>query len=367
MESAAGRGADESPSHVPRPPEGAREVTAVAPIRICDVGGWTDTWFARRGKVFNIAVSPSVEVRVRARSASSDSPRIRLEIVNFGDRYGYEPGGPPGRHPLLEAVIDEVGLPDDAALEIRVASEAPPGCSTGTSAAVAVALVGALEALQPGPRRHDPDEVARAAHRIEVERLGLQSGVQDQVCAAYGGINFVAVDPYPHVTRTSVPVSVPLARDLEDRLLLLYLGRAHRSSEMHERVTAHLLVEGEESPQLGELRDCAVMARDAVVAENLDGPDGLGRAMIRNTDAQRRLHPDLVSAQAQAAIEVATAHGAAGWKINGAGGDGGSLTILGHPDAARRRGMRDDLLATDPSLQVIPIRLDADGLRVTRT
>ena len=33
-----------------------RIVNSVAPIRICDNGGWTDTWFAKYGKIFNIAV-----------------------------------------------------------------------------------------------------------------------------------------------------------------------------------------------------------------------------------------------------------------------------------------------------------------------
>ena len=39
-------------------------VLATAPIRICDIGGWTDTWFARHGQVFNMAVRPGVGVRI---------------------------------------------------------------------------------------------------------------------------------------------------------------------------------------------------------------------------------------------------------------------------------------------------------------
>ena len=35
-----------------------RIINAVAPIRICDNGGWTDTWFAGHGKIFNIGVYP---------------------------------------------------------------------------------------------------------------------------------------------------------------------------------------------------------------------------------------------------------------------------------------------------------------------
>src|ERR1700685_2712514 len=41
-----------------------RIINGVAPIRICDNGGWTDTWFAKTGKIFNIGVYPYVEVQV---------------------------------------------------------------------------------------------------------------------------------------------------------------------------------------------------------------------------------------------------------------------------------------------------------------
>ena len=50
--------------------------------------------------------------------------------------------------------------------------------------------------------------------------------------------------------------------------------------------------------------------------------------MVENTDAQTQLHSELVGADAQAIIGCAREHGALGWKVNGAGGDGGSLTLL---------------------------------------
>lgn len=338
------------------------EVMAVAPIRVCDVGGWTDTWFSRRGKVFNIAVSPGVEVRVRIFEAGAIPHRIVLDVANFGDRYGFEPGEAPGRHPLLEAVIDDVGTPDGIAMEIGVASDVPAGSSTGTSAAVAVALIGALDALAPG-RPLSALEVAQRAHRTEVGRLGLQSGLQDQMCAAFGGVNFIEIDPYPEAVRVGLPVPPSALRELEQRMVLLHLGRGHRSSEVHERVIARLAREGAASPALAELRACAVVARDAALAGDIDG---LGAAMTRNTDAQCSLHGALVSAQARAAIEIAASHGAVGWKVNGAGGEGGSVSLLGSSDPERREGMKRALLDADPALRTIPTRISQDGLQVWR-
>jgi D-glycero-alpha-D-manno-heptose-7-phosphate kinase len=338
------------------------KVTATAPIRVADVGGWTDTWFSRRGAVFNIAVSPGAQVHLRVFERGSVPHRVTLDVANFDDFYGFEPGRAPGRHPLLEAVVDDVGVPDGVALEIRVASEVPAGSSTGTSAAVAVALVGALDAVAPHGRR-SAREVAQAAHRIEVEVLGLQSGVQDQLCAAFGGVNFIEIDPYPEAVRTGLPVPAPALEELGRRLLLVHLGRAHHSSEIHERVIDRLVREGEDSPALEELRACAVAARDAALAGDLER---FGRAMTRNTDAQRRLHGALVSAQARAAIDVAASHGASGWKVNGAGGEGGSLSILCGPDPASHRAVERALVAADARLRVIPICLSQNGLQVGR-
>lgn len=340
------------------------EITAAAPIRICDLGGWTDTWFAGHGAVFNLAVLPAVEARVETGAADALPDRVTLHVENFGDRYVFEPGCGPGRHPLLEAVIEEMGVPDDTSVVIRIASQVPPGCATGTSAASAVALIGALDALTT--RHRTLGEIAALAHRVEAERLGLQTGVQDQVCAAFGGVSFIEVESYPDVvSRSPVPLPAGTWSALERRLLLLYVGSAHTSSDMHDRVISRMVEEGTESPRLERLRQCARAAKDAVVEGNLEQ---LGQLMVENTEAQAQLHEELVSTAAHKAMGVAARLGAAGWKVNGAGGEGGSLTILcGDDDREHRRELESALLKADPRFQLIPIRLCADGLRVRRT
>ena len=95
-----------------------------------------------------------------------------LNAENYGDRYALVPGKTAHeQHRLLEAAIEEMAPPEEYALEIAIHSEVPAGAATGTSAAVAVALIGALDVLTPG--RLTPHEIAYRAHRVEVERLGL--------------------------------------------------------------------------------------------------------------------------------------------------------------------------------------------------
>ena len=43
----------------------SKTYVSLAPIRIFDLGGWSNTWFAKHGAVLNIAVSPYAECRIR--------------------------------------------------------------------------------------------------------------------------------------------------------------------------------------------------------------------------------------------------------------------------------------------------------------
>jgi D-glycero-alpha-D-manno-heptose-7-phosphate kinase len=339
-----------------------RIVNSVAPIRICDNGGWTDTWFAEHGTIFNVGVYPYVEVQIAVYPRDTLEHRVILNAENFGQRYAVFPRNERHEwihHPLLEAAIDYMGVPEELSAQISIFSEAPAGCSTGTSASVSVALIGALDCLTPG--RQTPLEVAYAAHKIETDILEQQSGIQDQLCAAFGGINYIEMFRYPYAAVSSVHVPNSIWWELERRLCLIFLGRSHSSSQVHEMVIEGLENAGPENPKLEALRQTAERSRDAIYAGDFAA---LGEIMISNTEAQQALHPNLVSADAKQIIDICREYGALGWKVNGAGGEGGSLTILSGPSMSRKRAMIHAIEETNPLFQNIPIYLSRYGLRI---
>ena len=337
-----------------------RLLKSVAPIRICDNGGWTDTWFARYGRIFNIAVYPCVEVQMKVYEHHGGEQRITVNAENYGERYVIdEPAGHYTRQPLLEATIDFMKIPAGVAIELAIHSDVPGGCSTGTSAAVSVALIGALDRLTPG--QMTPHQVAQAAHKIETELLRQQCGIQDQIASAYGGINYIEMFEYPHATVSQVVVPDPIWWELESRLSLIFVGIAHSSSQVHEMVIRELENAGPDADKLRPLRETAQESKDALYAGDFTA---LGGAMIKNTDAQANLHPALVGPDHRRIIEIAAEHGAIGWKVNGAGGAGGSVTILSGPDRTVKRAMLRELQAGEARYQSIPIRLSRSGLRV---
>jgi D-glycero-alpha-D-manno-heptose-7-phosphate kinase len=312
-----------------------RRINSTAPTRICDNGGWTDTWFAQHGAIFNIAVTPATEVQLRVFKHDGNSAAFTIHAQNFNEHYSFEqPNGKYGEHPLIEAVFDCVPVPKGQAVELSIFSQAPPGCSTGTSASVTVAAIGALDCLTPG--RLNPYEVAATAHKVETEMLHQQCGIQDQIAAAFGGINFIEMDRYPSASVTRIVLPKAVEHELEARLALIYVGLGHSSSHIHEMVIRELENAGPDAAKLEPLRGTAAKSRDALCASDFVA---FGRAMIENTEAQRNLHPELVGASHQEIIDIAKEHGALGWKVNGAGGAGGSVTLLSGPDRAARQSM----------------------------
>jgi D-glycero-alpha-D-manno-heptose-7-phosphate kinase len=324
-----------------------------APVRICDNGGWTDTWFGGPGRILNIAVRPGAEVSIRP----ADGPHlVLLNAQNFGERYQVVPGVPRlARHPLLEAAIDAFPPPVGMQVEIVVSSAIPAGCGTGTSAAVAVAMLGALGALHP--EELSPHDVAYAAHRLEVDILGMESGIQDQLCSALGGINYIEIERYPAATVHSMP----MWEELGSLLTLVFCGRPHQSSDVHRQVIEGVRRLG--SDMFTGLRDAAVAARDAVLSGDLEA---FGQAMIANTEAQHSLHPKLVGPEAAQVMEIAQQQGAIGWKVNGSGGDGGSVTILS-PNQGVKEAVELHVTVSGGDQRVLPIQLSPVGLQVHRS
>lgn len=341
-----------------------RVVNASAPIRVCDIGGWTDTWFAEYGTVLNIAVYPFVEVQIFVNDRREDTEQITVHAENYGESFAFdrEKLVVEGKHALLKAAFSWMSIPDDLAVDVHLFSNAPAGASTGTSAAVSVALIGALDILTPG--RLSTYEIARTAQRLETEVLGLQCGIQDQLCSAFGGLNYIQMHHYPEAAVSPIRLSMDLWWELERRILVVYLGDAHVSSEVHRQVITGFERSGSGDSRLVELRSLAVRAKNALC----DGDYGeFACIMNANTEVQRSMHPSIVSAKADAIIAFARDHGAIGAKLNGAGGNGGSITFLFGASNSRRRRFEAVLATKFPGARVLPVHLSDHGLRVWDT
>lgn len=354
-------------------------VRAEAPVRVADVGGWTDTWFGSPGRVCHLAVGPGVAVEARLVDVDRRVLPVLLNAPALGESYRTGPhpdpvttwrSPVPGRHPLLEhavaAVLEDVDLPAGRGIDVTIASAVRPGASLGTSASVVVALVAALDALVgDGAIAADgPAAIAEVAHRVETMRAGREAGVQDQWAAAFGGAGLMSINPYPSVTREPVVLDPVTVAALDDRLVTVVFA-PHDSSVVHGHVITDMVTcssEGHDRSRLA-LRRLSALAGDAADALGAGDLDRWGAVLTEATEAQRRLRPELVGTAHDRAIEAAARAGATGWKVNGAGGEGGSLTVLA-ADAMSASRLRADLASADPGWSVLALRVAEAGVTV---
>jgi D-glycero-alpha-D-manno-heptose-7-phosphate kinase len=337
----------------------ARLVHARSPLRVNDIGGWTDTWFAEEGWVLNLAIAPPVEVQIKAfENKENRKKRVLVHTENYGESFWVNPEKPSrSPHPFLQHIIARIPLPEHLKLEINLFSPVPAGISTGTSASVCVALLGALSFLKE--KSLALKEIVSLAHRVETEDLKQQSGVQDQICAAYGGVCFIHMYRYPRARVEKMLLEPRVWEELDRRLCLIYLGKPHLSSAIHEQVITRLEKKGLEWQTLERMKQLPLTAK----AHLLDGDlESYGEVMVENNECQRSLFGGLVSKEADAVIAVAKKHKAPGWKVNGAGGKGGSLVILANKDDGLKRRMLQEIVALGKGIRPLSASLSSTGL-----
>lgn len=320
-----------------------------APVRICDIGGWTDTWFYPKGAVFSICIDLCSYVRIFPNLSNrikifSENLNLHTEIQDFHEiRYD-------GNLDLLKAALKRMDI--EKSIDIYVKAEAPPGCGTGTSASVAVALVAALARFSHKDLKQG--KIAELAHKLEIDELKLESGVQDQYAAAYGGVNLMEID-YPSVKISPLDINEDRLRELENQLILVYLSS--RSSNVMHKAVIDNFKQGDESTlkSLEIIKNCAYEMREVINSKNLDL---IGKVMNKNWEAQKNLHPLMVNPIIKKVEKIAEKYGAIGFKLNGAGG-GGSATIL----AAIGSEYKLKTKIKEVGFQVLPLKLNFKGVQ----
>ena len=328
-----------------------RIINATAPCRINDIGGWTDTRFAGHGAVCSIAVNPGAEVQIEGK----DTGGVWVYLANYGETYHRTDTGFAQKHPFIADAVER-NITEESNMELTIFSRMPPGASTGTSAAVLVALIGALTKAMDCV--YSKDDIAHMAHAVETE-LGYESGIQDQAAAAYGGISLYDIYEYPQFITYAVDISPETRNELERRLMLVYLGKPHSSSEIHKEVIDELGEGAEEDERIESLR---ALAPDAKVFLEDGDLCAYSSAMRISVDLQIAMNRHLVCMNAIEIMGIASRDmGVLGHKVNGAGGDGGTVTILTDGSIKNRLRLEGEI---SKKYQIIPVTIADEGLRV---
>ncbi len=135
-------------------------------------------------------------------------------------------------HPAVRAALLAHGFDDSIGVEIHHQGDLPARTGIGSISSFAVSLILALREMKG--ETIDKHSLALAAIDLEQNHLHDAVGSQDQVAAAYGGLNLIRFDQDGTIQVDPVAVSQERRSALESRLLLLYTG-SNRLSSSHSK------------------------------------------------------------------------------------------------------------------------------------
>ncbi len=227
-------------------------------------------------------------------------------------------------HPAVREGLNWLGFDDRVGLEIHHQGDLPARSGMGSSSSFAVGLIKCLMALRGqmvGNR-----ELALLAMELEQEILKDHVGSQDQVAAAFGGLNLIRFATNGTFKVDPVPLPAVRMNELQDRLLLVYTGSSRLATEIAAQVVANLPNKRQELHRMRAMVDEAL----GVLTGNGD-LDDFGRMLHEAWQIKRGMGASVTTATLDEIYQTALDHGAVGGKLLGAGGTG-FMVFYVHPE-----------------------------------
>jgi len=293
-------------------------ITTRTPLRISFFGGGTDypVWYQEHGgAVLSTTIDkccyitcrwlpPFFEYHSRVVYSRSENVSVNSAI----------------EHPSVRACLQFMGM--DEGVEIHHIADLPARAGLGTSSAFTVGLLLGLYALRDQMR--DKRALAADAIHVEQELLREAVGAQDQVSAAYGGLNRINFHQNGSIEVKPTLLAPSRLSELEEHLALYFTGFARTASEI---AMDQLKATPRRRNELAAMLQM-VDEGEAILTNPNRALDEFGELLHEGWQIKRSLTEKITNATIDEIYEAGLSAGALGGKLLGAGGGGFMLFFV---------------------------------------
>ena len=295
-------------------------------MRISFGGGGTDleAYYAKYG---GLVISSAINKYFYAVITTDESDDLQVISADYRSLFRHSPYNDlfwDGDLALPKAILHHFGI--RRGINLFVASEVPPGTGLGSSSAAAVTMVRAISTLVEQPLTKQ--QVAELASYIEIGKMGMPIGKQDQYASAFGGLNKITFSS-EGVTVEPLHIDLDVRKTLERRLMLFFTGSSRESTSIlkHQRKST----QDRDEVVLQALHNIKRVAVDVQSCLERGDLDEFARLLDYAWQEKRRLAPGLSTGFIDELYTLALEKGASAGKITGAGG-GGFLMLYCHEE-----------------------------------
>jgi len=209
-------------------------------------------------------------------------------------------------------------------MEIHHDGDLPKQTGLGSSSSFTVGLLNVLHSLRG--EMMAPMDLAKEAIHVERNMCHDNVGSQDQVTAAFGGLNRLRFMPGDVITVQPVTISAERLSLFQSHLMLFFTGFSRISSEVAAEQIQNMSKKQTELSEMQAMVDTGLK----VLVNNGDIRD-FGRLMNESWQIKRTLSSKVSSPEIDVIYGKALKAGAIGGKLCGAGG-GGFMLLFVEPD-----------------------------------
>ena len=288
------------------------------PFRMSLFGGGTDypDWYLENGgMVLGATIDKYCYLSVRYLPPFFEHKHrvvwSEIELVNNIDEI---------RHPAVKAILEEMKF--IRGLEISYNADLPARSGLGSSSAFTVGLINALTALRG--KMISKKALAQDAIRIEQEVIGEAVGSQDQIWAAYGGLNKIEFQKDGKFLISPIIMGAKNYLSLESSLMLFFTGFSRVAPLIAQKKIDNFKNKEEELNMLSTL---ASSAASSLQDKNYDIKK-IGELIHEAWILKRELAEGVTTKEIDEIYKEGLLAGALGGKILGAGGGGFILFVV---------------------------------------
>lgn len=251
-------------------------------------------------------------------------------------------------HPVVQAVLKYLKI--DRGISILHDGDLPARSGMGSSSSFTVGLLNALHALQG--QIPSKQQLTKESLYVEQELLKETVGSQDQVLAAYGGLNHVTFLQNGEVSVRPLTLSPERTTEFNAHLMLFYTGIKRTASDVAESYVNDI------DSKRRQLRIMKDLVEESIGVLNSDSDlTSFGELLHEAWQTKRSLSNKVSNPHVDELYEVARSGGAIGGKLTGAGG-GGFLLLFVPPD--RQAEVREKL----NKLLYVPFKFEFSGSQI---
>lgn len=250
-------------------------------------------------------------------------------------------------HPLIRECMR---LHDIHEIRLTYEGDLPARTGLGTSSTFAVGMLNAFCALKG--KMMSQRELAEEAIRVERDILQEYGGWQDQIAAAYGGLNRINFND-GEFTVSPIIISPERKRELDQNLMLFYTGIQRFSSEIQADTFAKPIDKTQQLLDMLQLVDEA----EKILCDKNTPLNEFGKLLDTTWKLKRGTGAKVSNGSIDELYNAAIKSGAVGGKLLGAGGGGFLLFYC-------EKEKQPLLIKALEKLMVVPFNFETGGARV---